>query len=922
MNNAAIKYQFEQWVLSLDSSKLNNIQIKFLNLLIDNFDTLVLLGISSGRRAKKISELIEKNHETLLDIFPDLNYQHTSAEKLNRIDELIIGPFRGFSTVETFVFEKKYTFIYGPNGSGKSSFCEGLEYALLGSIEEAETKRIKAAAYIQNKHKNYSEHPVAHGRNAQQQKVRFIANSVSYRFSFVEKNRIDGFARITATTPSNQKDRIATLFGLDTFSDFVDGFTDNFAEISKITLTNKPEEEFTAQSQKIAPSKERITEIDTALIANRKSEKILIDEIGKENVSTIESLKSYLLNEINNLHEKKAENIPNDIQFYVIDLLLLNITWLEYDLKTLTMNLKKWRDVTSEVNYKNLYEAIESIAQDSIVNKSICPACKTSIVNVIVNPYENAVTELAKLREISDLQKNIELLGISLANQTRNTNSKIEDFNTLKITVSYHNCLTQKLTEFDYTNIVTIDRWKSQLENELINIKEEFRDIETLYVDIYYFNTTLQQKHFEKNLIDEELIKHQNFDKKITEITVFDKTLTDEREKLEEKIRIFDENNDFMIKKIAEQNNKIEINKSYVAAYEYLIGNLKLHRKKLPAQLAEGLSDKVMDYYNTINAHDADFEKLRSLVLPTVPEQKIWISFNGDGRPHDALSILSEGHIKVLGLSILLAKAVKEELGFLIFDDIVNAIDDDHRDGIAELLLKHPDLKDKQQIITCHGEMFINKLEHKLGASVASKEIKHYRFVALDSTERRGIQVAGGDSKHYLLKAETALNKHECKDAAFFCRRAVESISEQLWKKLSKKLNINLTVKMKSPTSKPDLATVVDGLIGEVSKISGCEELSIQLKQLKENYNWMLQNKGTHEQGDLSEFDRKDVKNLYHLVTGIEEKVQIINLKIILTPVSQEPSLAELLAGSPKQALRLNEEDQDWLNAHAVGKEI
>jgi DNA repair exonuclease SbcCD ATPase subunit len=63
-------------------------------------------------------------------------------QKFDRITEMKIGPFRGFATNESFTFDKKYTFMYGPNGSGKSSFCEGLEYALLGGIEEADAKRI------------------------------------------------------------------------------------------------------------------------------------------------------------------------------------------------------------------------------------------------------------------------------------------------------------------------------------------------------------------------------------------------------------------------------------------------------------------------------------------------------------------------------------------------------------------------------------------------------------------------------------------------------------------------------------------------------------------------------------------------------------------------------------------------------------
>jgi len=159
MSNIALKYQFEQWIMTLESSSLSDIQKKFLNLLINYFDTIFPLGINGGARAKKIGWLIENNHETLSTAFPNLNSRRTNSERVSRIDELVIGPFRGFSTKESFVFDKKYTFMYGPNGSGKSSFCEGLEYALLDSIEEAESKRIRLGTYIQNTQNSYSVRP-------------------------------------------------------------------------------------------------------------------------------------------------------------------------------------------------------------------------------------------------------------------------------------------------------------------------------------------------------------------------------------------------------------------------------------------------------------------------------------------------------------------------------------------------------------------------------------------------------------------------------------------------------------------------------------------------------------------------------------------------------------------------------------------
>lgn len=288
------------------------------------------------------------------------------------------------------------------------------------------------------------------------------------------------------------------------------------------------------------------------------------------------------------------------------------------------------------------------------------------------------------------------------------------------------------------------------------------------------------------------------------------------------------------------------------------------------------------DFYNTANAHDPDFERFSALSLPTAPGQNITIRFDGDPAPHNALFILSEGHIKVLGLSILLAKAVQQEAGFIIFDDVVNAIDDDHRDGVAELLLKHPLLKDRQQIVTCHGEMFINKLAHKLGASVASKEVKDYRFLRANRVEERHVRFAVANSRHYLLKAKEFLEKNEVKDSAARCRQGLESLVHQLWKKLGKILPQGLPVKVRAPGAEPDLSTVVDGLIKELGTIGNSMELHGELKQVKEKYNWLLLNKGTHEQEDLPELEHKDVSDLLSLLLSIEAKVKAVKVEGVL----------------------------------------
>lgn len=66
----------------------------------------------------------------------------------------------------------------------------------------------------------------------------------------------------------------------------------------------------------------------------------------------------------------------------------------------------------------------------------------------------------------------------------------------------------------------------------------------------------------------------------------------------------------------------------------------------------------------------------------------------------------------------------------------------------------------------------------------------------------------------------------------------------------------------------------------------------------------------------------KVILNTLHLQVGSTLELTLENNKIILSPINQELSLEDLLAGSPKSALGLNEEDQQWLNFPTRGKEI
>ncbi|WP_417649092.1 hypothetical protein, partial [Citrobacter freundii] len=85
-------------------------------------------------------------------------------------------------------------------------------------------------------------------------------------------------------------------------------------------------------------------------------------------------------------------------------------------------------------------------------------------------------------------------------------------------------------------------------------------------------------------------------------------------------------------------------------------------------------------YYNEINKHDDDSEKLNDISFVYVESLKSYrLQLDINGVPADAFVRLSEGHLKSLGLAILLALAKKKQSQFIVFDDVVNAIDTEHR---------------------------------------------------------------------------------------------------------------------------------------------------------------------------------------------------------------------------------------------------
>jgi AbrB family looped-hinge helix DNA binding protein len=66
----------------------------------------------------------------------------------------------------------------------------------------------------------------------------------------------------------------------------------------------------------------------------------------------------------------------------------------------------------------------------------------------------------------------------------------------------------------------------------------------------------------------------------------------------------------------------------------------------------------------------------------------------------------------------------------------------------------------------------------------------------------------------------------------------------------------------------------------------------------------------------------KAILSTLGLHVGSSLDLNIEDNRIVLTPTSDEQTLEELLAGSPKANLAMTEEDKEWITDSSKGREI
>lgn len=867
------KYEFNRWLSKLDTNKLDPYQKRLIGLLIKHFDKIAAVGTAGGRRAKLLGDYIKK-----MDVSSDENVvlkmqSRVSSRRVKRLSSMKVENFRGFGTEVEFNFNKQYTLFQGTNGSGKTSFCEALEYSMLGTIEEASARNIPVGKYILHAGQKKAVYPnlvcmFTDGKNR-----KCIPDLAAYRFAFIEKNRIEKFSHIGATTARNQTERIAALFGLSEFQDYVSGFT-GVLDDRYIKLKSDIQESYKKKQESAEIKKEQLKAVREQIEPTRKNLEEAIRSINATDIKDAESAKEYLTDSETGLipiaAKKAAEYKKPLIDGKVIEKLQQEISLFLVSKSAISENASIILGNVESANLLDLYKSL--IELRTSWKEGTCPACHTPLDRVRDNPFEFAQSAVSSFTKIEEAKKMISEEAKRSVESFRRIKDLLQDLPRQSIFPGVEFSEIDK-TDISEENFELLDADAIKVYESIMQLRDLLSREDTVEkIRSYNENARIMNERY-----DIELRKLQELLANITEKSAAVTAVEDTIKILADSL-VQEENELKELKKAAEKEETvIAFNAKMAEAYESFVRDISIYANHLPLELAGDLAERTVRYYNKMNCDDAEFELLKKVKLPVSPNDKIIITMF-DGTEQDAMLLLSEGHVKLLGLSILLAKAVQMKMPFLIFDDIVNAIDDDHRDGVAKLLIEDPDFKDTQMILTCHGEIFVSKLEDLVTQGNA---VERYMFLPADSLNERGIVIRYRDPSVPLKTARAKFEEGSLKDCAAQCRRAIECITVSLWGKMASHIPGGISVQLINLKLTPDLYHVTAALAKASTPkyILGMESVHADLSKLLENRMWMLLNKGTHYDDAIPEFTRTEVRELLKLVEHLAEETKSLKIK-------------------------------------------
>jgi hypothetical protein len=741
--------------------------------------------------------------------------------------------------------------------SVKTSLCEALELALLGSVDEASAKRISPQRYFANLHENRYEAPALAARGAEGQVSAVQADSEAYRFCFVEKNRIDNFSRIAAKSAGEKKDLIAALFGMEQFHDFVTNFNESMDQQLNLVAIQQQE----LETQRATLQRDQAT-INGEFQAFQS---IAQEEAAYAGAYAADLSYQQLLELIGSdaapgrLHHLNAQLDGPTPGLYGVSSQALVAAYQAADLEQARLEDvdKRLTAKTGETSFQNLYNAVLGLQALSPDN---CPACGTPIngkYHVVRDPYVQARDGLAQLQELANLQTEKNAVRAEWERASRGLEGLLTAFGQrIGAQPDHADDRVRYLASPGADHRAAW--WKASYEiqddapsmaQRIVDFAAECERIDAQTNQALEDRATLAQ---ERTRLVQAAQAVAGFQARRAEVAR-------QVGLARQTVANFDA--------AQQEAEQLVLSRRIKAAYDEFLRLLRQFRSELPGTLIAGLNTAALEIYNEFNRRDHDGDKLAALYLPTHEDERIGLAFRAAPETRvDALHVLSEGHVRCLGVAILLAKALHIQAPTIIFDDAINAIDTEHREGIREAIFQSDRFAATQIIVTCHSSEFIKDLQNH----VEKGQWTAYYFMPHVGDHRP--RVKGNEiTFNYLEQARAALDIGDWRNALGASRQALEMLTDKIWKWLGKNDLGVITLPLAGRGAEPNLRNLCEALKKRLDdartfvhqdKPAVVQGLADVIGVPVQSNVWTYLNKGVHEEADRDDYDPNLVRTI------------------------------------------------------------
>jgi len=655
---------------------------------------------------------------------------------------------------------------------------------------------------------------------------------------------------MSANPRSTAEGLIATLFGIDDFSTFVGHFSASIE--SHVRLDSPFQAQLDIKRSALAQDAAMIARFPQRIQAWTLAARSLSEQLGPDlSIEAAEAALSAKEGPLQALAARLDEPVAAQIgvsrKAFGRTLRAVLTAESQHTAALLYINNR-----ALQVSHQAMYRAILALRSD---NAARCPACTTPLGTSTADPYRLAEAGLAGLEGLESRQAEV-----SEAARRRDAAARrLLEY----VTIISRHCdpNTPRLLKLDEANrpldtepvlaqlVPDGMPFKSWASTCLRKCRElESRDSATREVLAQRDSLIVERDRLRELQVQLRLHRERR--------AVLEQQLVDAQQRSND----FDVVNAELIAKAAAEPEHVARERRVLDAYADFKRALDTYLEALPSSLLAGLSATTKQLYNRFNRGDRPEDLFDSLTLPLRPGDDLLVSAVSDPQvTRNALLTLSEGHIRCLGLAILLAKAIQTQCAFVVLDDIVNAVDHEHRRGIRDTLFGFPALLAVQFIITCHSEEYIKDLAQQLPTT----DVITYTLIPHDGDRHPRVQMPAG--YNYVARARRHYDEIEYRECLAHCRRAVENLTERTWRKVQEvdAPRAVLRVRVSGPGAKPDLYEVVSQLSSACQMLHEPSQRWLDrqsaLRSLlgipQASLAWKYLNGGTHEEPERDDFD-------------------------------------------------------------------